>query len=44
MALLLGSGPPFPERCLAELREWIANKLSLRAKQCEVDDGQVMRL
>ena len=38
------SGPPFQERCLAELRERVANKLSLRAKHCEADDGQVMRL
>ena len=38
------SGPPFPERPLAQIREWIANGLNLRPEQCEVDEGQVMRL
>ena len=38
------SGPPLPELCLAELGEWVANRLSLRPEQCEVDEGQVMRL
>ena len=38
------SEPPFPERHLAELREWIANRLNLRPEQCEVDEGQVMCL
>ena len=28
----------------AKLREWIANRLSLRPEQCEVVEGQVMRL
>ena len=38
------SGPLFPERHLAQIREWIANLLSIRPEQCEVDEGQVMRL
>ena len=38
------SGPPFPDRRLAWIREWIANRLSLRPEQCGVDECQVMRL
>ena len=38
------SGPPFPEHCLTETREWIANRLRLKPDQCGVDEGQLMHL
>ena len=38
------SGPPFPDCHLAQMREWIADRPSLRPEQCEVNEGQVMRL
>ena len=29
---------------MAQIREWTANLLTLRPEQCEVNEGQVMRL